>query len=424
MANNFWQALFRPAPGHGHPQLRDYDAASTMPPNLAPVRLDGTVGLAPSRSGRDLSVSLDQAMTLDAAYRCVCIITTLIAGLELRTERLGKVQKYVPPLLRKPELDNTLRDSIMAITTSLAVCGEFFLYCRNRQSPTEQVDTVEVMNPRGEVMIARDTRMRPIYSVYDHETGKWNQVPKHQIIHKGLLRLPGRLHYLGPLQAVQPLLRNYVDMDAFAAHWFSDTPGTTGTLLTEQTLNREMAQQYRDAWHEKQDRRDIAVLGSGLKYATDTTNPKDAQYTELLMANAVRVARAYGVPAVAIDASFELSSSTYVNMSQRNQDLLTYTLRGYIDAIEDGFGELLPMGTKAAFHTDTLTTDLDQAKRWGGYTLATGGKPVLTVNEVRGLEGYDPIDGGDDISPTAAAIVPPGEPTAASQKQEPVKANA
>lgn len=378
-----------------------YDAAQNQPANTIPGALPAASFLPPTRSGKPRVVTTDAALTLDAVYRCVNIITTLMSSLEIvAVNRQGKELQTQPGLIRRPELDSPRYTTIKQTTSSLAMSGEFFWYLPGRQGPTSPVTAIELLNPQ-QVQIRRDQWYKPVYSMFDQMTGQWKDLPRWQIQHGKLLEVPGALHGRGPLQACQAMLRGAIDLTEFAGNWWTEgTP--TGTLSTDQELNPDLADEYRKRWHDAQERKDIAILGSGFKFENNNLSPKDALYCEVDQANATKVARAFGVPAAAIDSNFQMASGTYINMSQRNTDMLTYTLSQYIQEIQNAFSEILPSGTMMKFLTDSLTTDLDAPRRWQGYGVATG-RPFMTVNEVRALEGLDPIADGDVL---ASALAP------------------
>ncbi len=386
-----------------------YDAAQNQPRNTIP-NLNAANILPPTRSGASRVVTVVEAMTLDAAQRCVNILATLMSSLEIEAvNRLGKPLTTQPSLVRRPDPNTSRYVTIKQITTSLATYGEFFWYLPGRSGPSGEVVSIELLNP-SQVHIRRGKRYEPVYSMFDSNTGQWSDVPRWQIQHGTLQQLPGDLHGRGPIQNCQGLFRSAVDLAEFANGWWTDGGIPTGILKTDQEMNPELAEMYRQRWYETQEKRQIAVLGNGLTYEDTKISPKDALFTEISQAQAVQIARAFGVPAVAIDANFQMDSSTYVNMSQRNEDLLVYTLASYIYEIENAFSEILPNGTVMKFKTDSLTTDLSAQRRWIGYQAAVGNKPFMTVNEVRDLEHLDPLPGGDVLTsePAASSVLEPG----------------
>lgn len=342
--------------------------------------------LLPSRGNVPLGVSVDQALALGAVYRCASILATLASGLHIEAVRAGRPLVNQPPLIRKPNLDEPRRVTIQTTVTSMALYGEAIWYVP-RASATETPPQIIVLHP-AEVSVELDPQTGEVVYQRLHRDGSWRPFPAYQRQHLKLFRAPGALRGLGPIQSAQANLRGALDLELFAGRWWRDSEVPTGVLSTDQALNRELADQYRDRWTQAQEERRTAVLGSGLKYEPLTLSPKDALFIEVAQFNVVSIARMFGVPATLLDSPSG-DSATYSNVQQKHQEILDLTLSAYLSEVETAWGELLPLGTFARFKSEELLR-LNDSERFAMYKTAIE-SGVLTPDECRAREGLDPL---------------------------------
>jgi phage portal protein BeeE len=81
-----------------------------------------------------------------------------------------------------------------------------------------------------------------------------------------------------------------------------------------------------------------------------------------------------------------------------------YTLLPLITAIQQEFNrKLWPVQQKYFIEFNTASLERGDIKtRYEAYRIMlgrAGERPVLSVNDVRRLENYEPVQGGDDMSP-------------------------
>jgi phage portal protein BeeE len=147
----------------------------------------------------------------------------------------------------------------------------------------------------------------------------------------------------------------------------------------------------------------VPVLSSGLhlrQYGVDPTAQSAVEARRELVAD---IARFMGVPTHKVNAPAG-DSETYVSSEPANLDLVRFTLRNYIGAIEDAISDQLPGARRMAMDVwplvyPTLAT-LGQY-----YQLATGGKAWMTPEEVRTDLNLPPIENPDELNPPAPVPV-------------------
>ena len=135
-----------------------------------------------------------------------------------------------------------------------------------------------------------------------------------------------------------------------------------------------------------------AVLGEGLSWESMTMNAVDAQLIEQLRWSVEDVARAFRVPSFMLG---EMTKATFRNTEQLGQLYLQGCLGYHVEALEARLDADLALedGTEVEFDLSAILRS-DSEARFTTYAKAIGAG-VMTVNEVRAVEGFPPIAGGD-----------------------------
>ena len=110
-------------------------------------------------------------------------------------------------------------------------------------------------------------------------------------------------------------------------------------------------------------------------------------------AAALDVSRQFGLPAWALDVSVEGSSLTYSNVPSRSRELLDYTLRPYMDAIEGRLSmpDVTVPGTEVRLDpVRLLRGDFSDRMSAGKVAIEAG---IYSADEIRALELEAPREG-------------------------------
>jgi HK97 family phage portal protein len=336
-------------------------------------------------------------MNLVGVYRAVSIVATATKQLPISVWR-GGVEIETPSLIKAPSFTQNRAVVIEETVLSLALAGNAY-WLLQRSGVDAPVQAVEVLNPHI-VRIEQDTKTGEVtaYRYGDKTYKPW------QVKHLSLLRVPGSLYGLGPIQAAQASLVGARDVRDYASNWFSGGGVPSGVLKTDQVLDAEMADLYRERFEQTQaDGRGVAVLGQGTSYQPIYLSPADAQFLETQNYNKTEIATLFGIPAMYMLADAG-NNMAYANQQQVDVAFLKFTLSQYLVEIEQAFSDLLPRGQEARFVTEGLLRT-DTKSRYESYALAlTNG--WMTSNEVRDIEGLPPISGGDELAKPSAAPVP------------------
>lgn len=280
----------------------------------------------------------------------------------------------------------TRREFVEELTLSLATTGN--AYILKRSDHTGIID-LQPLNPH-ECTVARDPKTGAKLIHYKGKT-----YTRDQAAHIALMRTPGSLLGLGPIQAAQMELTAARDTRDFAAQWFSGSGQPAGLITTDQKLNDEAALILRNAWNyldaegnpkplsENPSR--VRILPYGVTYTPITINPKDAQWLEAQQFNTTQIARLFGIPAPLILAAVEGNAQTYSNVEQEWIAFTRFTLAAYMRAIEDALTELTPRGQTVKFNIEALLRT-DTKARYEAHKLAIE-MGLYTPEYARSIEG-------------------------------------
>jgi len=355
--------------------LREEAPASSMLPGITP------------EGGMTLDwVTADKALSLSSVFRAAQVLSTSGQQLSIDMERGGQ-PIAAPSLVKTPSLKQSRSAFIGESIVSLALNGNCF-WKLNRTEPTGEVIDMEVLPPEQ------------VYVGKDYETGrivishKGKVLQPWEVQHLQFLRIPGKLRGLGPIQAARADLKAALDTRDYAANWFTDTDEPTGILTSDQDLTADKAKRYGDAFKRVGDfapkdgkKRDIRVLGAGLKYESLFLSPADVQFLESQQFSTTQIARLFGIPASLQLAAVEGTSTTYSNIEQDSIIFIRYTLMAYLREIEEAFTAITARGQVARFNLSALLR-ADTKTRYEAHRIALD---WMDEDEIRAIENLQPM---------------------------------
>ena len=332
------------------------------------------------------------ALSLPAVYRSVQLISNAIASLPLTVERAGRRLPWeqIPAIIRQPSLYQSRSEFIEALVVSMCLRGNayFMAVGEINGAPAE----LQVLNPDLVGVDWDENQHQYIYEI-DGKTYRNDQVG-----HCALLRPPGQLLGLSPIRAAAYELSGIIDTRNYATKYFDSTGQPTG-ILSADALTPEQAIAARNAWNgigENGDPIDltanpsrIRVLGNGLKYSPLGINPREAQWIEARQFDTSTIARLFGVPAHLLESAADGNSQTYSNNQDQFRNFNYWTLSMYTRKIEDELTRMTVRGQRVRFNLDARLR-ADTADRYQAYKTAIEAG-FMTINEVRALEGMEPI---------------------------------
>jgi HK97 family phage portal protein len=327
-------------------------------------------------------LEVTDALGLASVYRCVSILATLCSSLDVIATRAIPAQPLVeqPAIVRRPNLYVPRRVFIYQTVSSLALMGEAFWWAKGRTSDVDTPLQLEVVHPsRVKVDINNG---RPVYQIDSKD------VPDYQVKHLKLMHIVGEPRGWGPIQAARNSISSALEIDDYAGNWYSRTEIPEGLLKSTEDISPDQAKKYSSMWSQARKENRTAVLGKNLSYEPYALKPEDAMWIQAQNLKTVHVAQMYGVPATILDVPSG-DSATYSNQQDKVQTLLDFTLRNYLDEIEDAWGEFLPRGTSVRFLTDELLR-LNERERAETDAILINTK-LRSVDELRERDGLIPL---------------------------------
>jgi HK97 family phage portal protein len=180
----------------------------------------------------------------------------------------------------------------------------------------------------------------------------------------------------------------------YAAQFFQNGGVMSGLLTSDNPMTQEQMKTLTDSW-EKQKGKQTRFLPFGIKYQRFGVEPDKAQNTESRKFNAQEVCRLFNMPPAMIGLE---GGSSYGDYENQVRHYVTHTIAPLCSAIEAEYNlkMLLPSEQRTMkFRHDLnelLRGDMKAKAEYYAKMLSSG---VLSRNEVRYMERYNPIDGGD-----------------------------
>ncbi len=358
---------------------RYLDVANSFVPGFE----ERSSGIIPPPRSATSGVTTSDALSLASVYRSVSIIATAMKQLGIHAYRDDIKVTPTPLWMRQPDAKMTREVWMEQTVNSLALSGNaYWLISRN---PRGETVNLEVLNP-FDMMIQTDDYGNALYYLY-RGTLKYSL---NDVQHLALMRVPGNVYGLGPIQAAQKELLNARDTRDYASVWMTDSGVPNGVLKSDQMLSPDQAAAAKDAWNLTAGAKNgVAVLGNGLSYQPMYLNPRDAQFIEVQGWNVQQVGRLFGIPANMLMASVDGNSMTYTNMEQEQMAFVRYTLSQYIVEIESAMSHLASRGTEVKMNVDSLLRS-DTLTRYQAHQIAIA-SGWMTIDEVREIEDLPTI---------------------------------
>lgn len=320
----------------------------------------------------------DDAWTLDAVYRSISLLAGSATQLSIDAQRAGVTMARRPLILEQPDLAGGRELSWFIEETMVSLASRGNAYWRHTLDDAGTVINLEVLDPFT-VLPARDSNRTRCWHV------EGERLYADRISHLQLLRRPGKLEGLGPLQACRISVAGAVDLRRWADQWLDESKTPNGILSTDQDIDAAQARATKKRFMDSTSyRKGPAVLGRGIAYAPLLITPTEMQWLESQRFNVSMVARLFGIPPRKLLVTLEGSSQTYANAEQDALDFVRDSLMPYLREIEAAFTRILPRGTRARWNLEALLRT-DTKSRYEAYKMAIDAG-FLTTDEVRAQE--------------------------------------
>jgi HK97 family phage portal protein len=360
-----------------------------------------------SYSGK--SVTTDTAMNVAAFWRCVRLISETIGTLPLELYRkekdgsrtLAEDHHYHDLFKESPNADQTAVEYWEGQGAALCLAGNGYSllgFSGKRLvsiTPLDPYDCRPVRLPDG----------RKIFRVTDR--GKTEDLPEDKIFHVkgfgtdidiGLSPVSYARHTLGEALAAMEASGS-VFANGMKAPGFFVMPAGAGTL--DATQRKQAEKTLVDRFTGKDATGKAGILEGGVKWESVSMNFEDAQMVQMRGFNVEEVCRWMGVPPILAGHSPSGQTMWGSGVEQIMLAWLVLGLRAYLKRIESAFQKriLRPEERKlykAELNVEALLRADSRTRSELFASAAQNGR--MTRNEIRALDNYRPLPGGDVLT--------------------------
>lgn len=367
-----------------------------------PIPRPSMHGGAVSYGGR--RVSLEDASGLPAFMRAVRLISETVAMMPFVAAWQGRPRPEAAGVLRRP-LDGVSPFTVWSYTVAAMLRGNAYLWkipVRGRVVGLQPIDPclVEPDYDDGE----------PRFKIRRRENGPvWMNAGTSRVIHLPGILLGHPFVGVSVIEAHRNGLGAYLDRQEFEARYLAND-GSPGVVLknpsnTTAQQRAELRESF-EARHGGPSRAGRpAFLWGGWDIDRVGVSLSDAQFIETSRFQVQEVGRMLGVPSGLLG---EPSSTNIEAVAEENTRFLTYGLAPWMTRLEQGL-----LADPDLFDGPDWDLQLDPGRllraddktRFDGYRLARQGG-WITANEIRALEGREPVEGGDEIQKTPVGGAP------------------
>lgn len=344
-------------------------------------------GSANSASG--VAVTAESAVKLPAIYSGLRQVVSDIASCPVDIVR--KVGDQRLPVLPKPDWmrqptgnpNDTWQDHVADAVASLLLDGNLFMLAL---PSVEAAEMLLVLSPSSCSIVQYRGRVVAYYV-------DGVEVYADQLIHKALIRVPGKARGIGLVEAGRDAIGEGLAAQEYAARFFSngalldvviEAPGS----MQDTDIKRLVAQMRRRHTGVRNSHA-IGALTGGAKISKLGANPQEAQLLDLRRFNVQDDARLLNVPSFAV-GDVTPGAVSYASTEVSDRRYLRSGIAPVVSRLEDAHQRLLPEDQQYRTNLAGLMRG-DRKARWETYQIGINTR-VLTVDEVRAWEDLPPAD--------------------------------
>jgi HK97 family phage portal protein len=420
-----FRAERRDAVASGSPTYNPFENPSTP---LASVGFDTVWGGDNTDAGQNVTV--DTATSLPIVYRCISLISTVVAGC---TVNVFKSPNQDP--IRVPVLDPGNRATTYTqfelfelIVAYLAAWGDSFTF-KKRDGFDSIIDLKPIYPDLVQVKPGPDghkiflvKRVRPDGTVSPNE--KPQVFTYFEVMHIPGLGYNG-LTGMSPIKLAAQAIGTGIAADKLAARFYGSGSQLGGIIKVKAPLrNQAQAEGIKNRWMSKNagvaHAGDVAVLDAETDFQSITIPPDQLQFLESRRWQTTEIARMFGIPPHLV-GDVEKSTSWGTGIEQQNIGFVAYTISSYTKRIEQRITREI-VGTRGQYAEFDLTDLMrgSTSERYTAYVSSAGG-PWMTRNEVRARENMQPLpdpEYDELLPPPGIAPTGEGEPEDDSQPDD------
>lgn len=202
------------------------------------------------------------------------------------------------------------------------------------------------------------------------------------------------------LQRAAAVVSGGLHVQQFSSSLFRNGVHPSGVLMAEGRLSTEalsrLQEHFRQTFSGSRNAARALVLDSGLKWTSVSISPEDAELLQSRRFTVEEICRIYQVPPPIIQ---DYQFNTFTNSESAGRWFCQFTITPWVRKIEAAFNRSI--FSDPAFHLEFDLSGFlrgDPETRWKSHEIAVK-NGILAVNEIRGLEGWDPRQEVSDVPP-------------------------
>lgn len=360
-----------------------------------PVSATGSLG--------DSVITDERILQISTVWRCVSLISTLTACLPLdvfETDKESNRKKVgldnpLARLLRySPNQYMTAQEFREAMTMQLCFYGNSYALAERNRSG----DVISLLPLLSANMDVRMEGKKLVYKYQrDNEFAKFKHAEIFHLKGFGFNGLVG----LSPIAHACKTAGTAVAMEDQQREFYANGAKSPKILTTgDKVLSKEQRGQVEENFKEIAGgpvKKRLWILEGGFKAEDIGVSPQDAETMASRKFQVSELARFFGVPPHLV-GDVEKSTSWGTGIEQQNLGFLQYTLQPFISRWENCIARwLLKPSDVGKYHAEHNLDGLlrgDSASR-AAFMKAMGESGLRTINEMRRLDNYPPLEGGD-----------------------------
>ncbi len=360
-----------------------WDVRQLIPPWAA----RGSVGVEVSRS---------TSLGVATVWACVRLLTSTVSRMPvdvLIDGEDGIPRSYpAPRWLRRPIVGNPNFDRVAhfaQVMVSLLMEGNFFTLTPRDDS--NDVSEVFVLDPQKVEITG--TLTSPGYKVRNGSQSA--EYGPDEILHRGLLTLPGTQRGVSPLDAAYHVFGVGLASQEYAGRFFSQSQTPPGYIKVPQGSKVSIAE-LKDGWEENhagaENWHRPGVLTGGAEWAAIAITNEQAQFLEQRQFSVSEIARWFGVPPYMV-GDVERSTSWGTGIEQQGIGFNTYSLNDYLVLLEEAYRALIPNPRSfLRFNRNALMRG--DAKSRVDFYRGMWELGAMNSDDIRAKEDMPPLAGG------------------------------
>lgn len=370
-------------------------------------------------SATGIKVTEDTALTSNAVWSCVRILSETIGALPLHVYRNlsegGKVKAPEYPLYEllhdQPNPEMTSMEWREAITGHLALWGNSYSEIELDQA----LRPVAIWPLRPDHMqVWRDPETRRLQYIYQLWQGGTVYLAPEQVLHIRTLSRDGILG-LSPIGQQREAIGMGLALERYGGALYGNGANPGGVLQVPGVLSQTAKDNMKSSWETSHrgpgNAGRVAVLEQGVTWQQTGMPPEDAQFILSRQFSLLDVARIYRMPPHKLQ---DLSRATFSNIEQNSLDFVTDTLLPYLVRFEQAcWRSLIPRLERKRYFVKHAVDALlrgDLPSRYEAYAVGRQWG-WLSADDIREREDMNPIpDGAGSDYLVPLNMTPAGSP--------------